>query len=220
MPNGPPPPTERTKLRRKADRGRYDRETIVAILDEAIVCHVGFSVEGLPWVFPTAFARIGDDLYLHGAVANFALKALTAGAEACVSVTLLDGLVLARSAFHHSLNYRSVMVFGSAEAVTDDAEKRAALLAIVEHMVPGRSNATRPPTASELRSTLVVRIAIDEASAKVRTGGPIDEATDYDLPYWAGVLPLTVVRGEAQPDIPSTDEPRNLEKLLGKHQQG
>jgi nitroimidazol reductase NimA-like FMN-containing flavoprotein (pyridoxamine 5'-phosphate oxidase superfamily) len=151
-------------------------------------------------VFPTAFARIDDHIYLHGAVANFALRTLAGGTEACITVTLLDGLVLARSAFHHSMNYRSVMVFGNAEAVTGEDEKHAALLAILEHMVPGRSDATRLPTVKELRSTLVVRIPIDEVSAKVRSGGPIDEAADYQLPHWAGVVPLAVVRGEAQPD--------------------
>lgn len=142
--------TERSQLRRKAERGRYDWDTVAAILDEALVCHVGFAVDGRPWVVPTAFGRIGHDLYLHGAAGNFALRTLTAGADACVTVTLLDGLVLARSAFHHSMNYRSVVLFGRAEAVPDDDEKRAALLAIVDHMVSGRSGATRPPTAREL----------------------------------------------------------------------
>jgi nitroimidazol reductase NimA-like FMN-containing flavoprotein (pyridoxamine 5'-phosphate oxidase superfamily) len=200
VPANRPPGSERTKVRRKADRGRYDRDTVVAILDEALICHVGFAVDGRPWVMPTAFARVDDHVYLHGAVGNFALRTLAGGAEACVTVTLLDGLVLARSAFHHSMNYRSVMMFGHAEAVTGEGEKHAALLAILEHMVPGRSSATRLPTAEELRATLVVRIPIDEASAKVRSGGPIDEPADYELPHWAGVIPLTVVSGEAQPD--------------------
>jgi nitroimidazol reductase NimA-like FMN-containing flavoprotein (pyridoxamine 5'-phosphate oxidase superfamily) len=197
------PATGRATLRRKADRGRYDSQTILTILDEALICHVGFAVGGRPWVVPTAFARVGERLYLHGAVANFALRTLAGGAEACITVTLLDGLVLARSAFHHSMNYRSVMLFGHAEAVTGGEEKRAALLAIVEHMVAGRSGATRLPTPQELRSTLVVRFPIEEGSAKVRTGGPIDDPADHQLPHWAGVIPLTLVRGEPQADVPS-----------------
>jgi nitroimidazol reductase NimA-like FMN-containing flavoprotein (pyridoxamine 5'-phosphate oxidase superfamily) len=187
-------------VRRKAERGRYDREVVDAILDEALLCHVGFAVDGRPWVIPTTFARVGDHVYLHGAVGNSALRTLAAGAEACVTVTLLDGLVLARSAFHHSMNYRSLVLFGQAEEVTDGDEKRAALLAIVDHMVEGRSGASRPPTAEELRATLVVRLAIDEGSAKVRTGGPVDDPEDLALPHWAGVIPLSVVRGEPVPD--------------------
>ena len=150
---------------------------------------------------PTAFARVGEDVYLHGAAGNFALRTLAGGTEACVTFTLLDGLVLARSAFHHSMNYRSVMLFGRAAAVTDNHEKYAALLAIVDHMVEGRSSTTRLPTPHELRSTLVLRLPIAEASAKVRAGGPIDEPADYALPHWAGVVPLNVVRGEPQPDL-------------------
>ena len=186
---------------RKADRGRYDRETVRAILDEALVCHVGLCVDGRPRVVPTTFVRIDDHVYLHGAVGNAALRALAGGAEACVAVTLLDGLVLARSAFHHSMNYRSVVLFGRATAVTDEDEKREALLAIVERMVAGRANSTRPPTPEELRATLVVRLPIGEASAKVRTGGPVDDEADYDLPHWAGVIPLAVVRGEPEVDV-------------------
>jgi nitroimidazol reductase NimA-like FMN-containing flavoprotein (pyridoxamine 5'-phosphate oxidase superfamily) len=192
--------TQRSRVRRKADRGAYDAETVCAILDEALICHVGFSQDGRTWVIPTAFARVDGALYLHGAVGNFALRTLAAGAEACITVTLLDGLVLARSAFHHSMNYRSVVLFGHAEAVVDATEKRHAVLAILEHVVPGRSQSTRPPSAGELRATLVVRFPIDEGSAKVRTGGPIDEPDDVDLPYWAGVIPLTLIRGEPQPD--------------------
>lgn len=191
--------TDRSRVRRKADRGRYDWETVVGILDEALVCHVGFAVEGRPWVVPTTFARIDDSIYLHGAAGNFALRTLAGGADACVTVTLLDGLVLAKSAFHHSMNYRSVVLFGQAEAVTDADEKRAALLAIVDRVAPDRRKATRPPSASELRATLVVRFPIDEGSAKVRTGPPIEEPEDLDLPYWSGVIPLTLVRGEPVP---------------------
>lgn len=200
MPEPNLPATDRSRVRRKAERARYDRDTIEAILDESLICHVGFAVDGRPWVVPTAFARVGGHLYLHGAAANFALRTLASGTEACVTVTLLDGLVLARSAFRHSMNYRSVMVFGHAEAVTDDEEKHGALLAIVEHMVPGRTGGTRLPTAEELRSTLVVRLPIDESSAKVRRGGPINDPADDGLPHWAGVIPLELVRGEPQPD--------------------
>ncbi len=191
--------TDRSQLRRKAGRGSYDWDVVAAILDEALICHVGFAVDGRTWVIPTAYSRIGHDLYLHGAAANFALRTLTAGVDACVTVTLLDGLVLARSAFHHSMNYRSVVLFGRAEAVVDDDEKRRALLAIVDHMVSGRSRATRPPTAKELRATLVARLPIDEGSAKVRSGGPIDDPADVELPHWAGVIPVELVRGEPQP---------------------
>jgi hypothetical protein len=195
------PPTDRTRVRRKADRARYDDDTIRSILDEALVCHVGFAVDGRPWVMPTAFAVVGDWLYLHGAAGNFALKSLAAGtSEACVTVTLLDALVLSRSAFHHSMNYRSVMLFGRAEGVIDADAKRAAMDAIVEHLVPGRSGDTRPPTDAELRATLVVRIPLDEASAKVRVGPPIEDDADLDLPHWAGELPIRLVAGEAVPD--------------------
>lgn len=192
--------TERSRLRRKTERGSYDRETVAAILDAGLICHVGFSPEGAPWVFPTTYARVDDVVYLHGAVGNFALRSLAAGAEACVTVTLIDGLVLARSAFHHSMNYRSVMLFGVAEPVSDEAEKRAALLAIVDHMAPGRSADSRPPTPEELRSTLVVRLPITEGSAKIRTGPPIDDEQDMGLPHWAGVLPLSLLPGPPVPD--------------------
>jgi nitroimidazol reductase NimA-like FMN-containing flavoprotein (pyridoxamine 5'-phosphate oxidase superfamily) len=192
--------TDRSRTRRKADRARYDWDTVTAILDEALICHVGFALDGRPWVFPTTFARIDDRLYLHGAAANFALKSLAGGAEACVTVTHIDGLVLARSAFHHSMNYRSVMLFGPATAVTDVDEKRSAVLAIVEHMMPGRTADTRLPTDTELRATLVVRVPIDEGSAKVRVGPPIDDEEDMHLPHWAGVVPLSVVTGTPQQD--------------------
>ena len=200
MPSAEVVPTERTKVRRLADRGRYDRETIDSILDAGLVCHLGFAVEGRPWVMPTTYARVGDVLYVHGATANFALRTLSEGAEACVTVTLLDGLVLARSAFHHSMNYRSVMVFGTAEKVEDEQEKHDALAAIVEHLVPGRSADTRMPSPQELRKTLVVRLALDECSAKVRTGGPLDDEEDMANGHWAGVLPLVLQPGPPQPD--------------------
>ena len=193
--------TERTRLRRGVDRGRHDRETVCAILDAGLICHVGFALDGRPWVFPTAYGRVDDNLYVHGASGNFGLRALAAGAEACLTVTVVDGLVLARSAFHHSMNYRSVMLFAHAEAVTEPDEKRRALLAIVEHMAPGRSEDARPPSDQEMRKSLVIRIPIDEASAKVRAGGPVDEPDDIGLPYWAGHLPLRLVPGEPVPDV-------------------
>ncbi len=194
------PPSDRTRVRRLAERGRYDRATVRAILDEGLICHVGFAHEGRPWVFPTAYARIGEHLYLHGANANFALRSLADGAEACITVTLVDGLVLSRSAFHHSMNYRSVMLFACAEEVRDAEEKRAAVLAIVDHMVPGRTDGTRAPTDAELRKTLVVRVPLDEASAKVRTGPPVEDEEDFALDHWGGVLPLTLTAGEPVPD--------------------
>jgi nitroimidazol reductase NimA-like FMN-containing flavoprotein (pyridoxamine 5'-phosphate oxidase superfamily) len=193
------PPTERTRVRRLAKRGQYDFETIHAILDEALICHVGFVVDGLPVVIPTIQWREGDTLYVHGSAAARMLRSLKDGVDACVTVTLLDGLVLARSAFHHSMNYRSVVVFGKAREVTGD-EKVRALESLVEHVVRGRSAEVRGPSESELRQTLVLALPIEEASAKVRTGPPIDEDEDYALPVWAGVLPLTLTPGVPVPD--------------------
>ncbi|HUY22422.1 MAG TPA: pyridoxamine 5'-phosphate oxidase family protein [Acidimicrobiales bacterium] len=190
----------RTTLRRKRERGTHERGAIDAILDEGLVCHVGFADGESLFVQPTAYARIGDDLYFHGAPANRMLRALAAGAPACVTVTLLDGLVLARSAFHHSMNYRSVMLLGTAERVDDDEGKRAAMSALLDHVAAGRSTDTRPPSAQELRATLVVRFPIDEGSAKVRQGGPIEEPEDLGLPVWAGQIPLEMVAGAAIPD--------------------
>jgi nitroimidazol reductase NimA-like FMN-containing flavoprotein (pyridoxamine 5'-phosphate oxidase superfamily) len=196
-------PTDRTTVRRLPKRANYDRELVDAIIDEALSCHVGFAIDGRPWVIPTIHARVDDRLYLHGAVANQMLKSLAGGVEACVTVTLVDGLVLARSQFHHSMNYRSVMIFGRATPVDDVDEKRAALHALVEHVVPGRSADARPPNASELRATSVLTLAIDEASAKVRTGGPVDDEEDLALPIWAGQLPVAATYGSpvAEPDV-------------------
>jgi nitroimidazol reductase NimA-like FMN-containing flavoprotein (pyridoxamine 5'-phosphate oxidase superfamily) len=196
-------PTDRTTVRRLPKRANYNRELVDAIIDEALSCHVGFAIDGRPWVIPTIHARIDDRLYLHGAVANHMLKSLAGGVEACVTITLVDGLVLARSQFHHSMNYRSVMIFGRATPVDDVDEKRAALHALVEHVVPGRSADARPPNASELRATSVLTVAIDEASAKVRTGGPVDDEEDLALPIWAGQLPLAATYGSpvAEPDV-------------------
>ena len=188
--------TERTKVRRLSSRGSYERETIYAILDEALICHVGFVVDGQPFVIPTIHWREGDTLYFHGSAASRMLRTLRGGVDACVTVTLLDGLVMARSAFHHSMNYRSVVVFGKARDVSDREEKLRALERLVEHIAPGRSAEVRAPNESELRQTLVLALPLEEASAKVRTGGPVDDADDYQLPVWAGVVPMRIVRGE------------------------
>lgn len=188
-------PTERTAVRRLAGRASYDRALVHAILDEALICHLGFVVEGKPVVLPTIHTRVGEVLYVHGSAASRMLRTLRDGVEACVTVTLLDGLVLARSAFHHSMNYRSVVVFGKAREVGARGEKLAALAALVEHVVPGRGDSARPPNESELKQTLVLALPLEEVSAKVRTGGPIDDEEDYALPVWAGELPLTLTPG-------------------------
>ena len=193
-------PGPRTTLRRLPQRGSYERATIDAILDEALWCHVGFVADGQPFVIPTIHARIGERLYLHGSAASRMLRTLDDGVPACVTVSLLDGLVLARSAFHHSLNYRSVVLLGRAQPVDEPGEKQAALRAIVEHVCPRRSDDVRGPSETELRATSVLRLPIDEASAKVRSGPPLDDEEDYGLPCWAGVLPLRLVSGEPQPD--------------------
>jgi uncharacterized protein len=193
------PETERTRIFRKPGRGSHDRELVHSILDEALTCHVGFVVEGQPFVIPTIHARQGETLYLHGARGNRMLRALGDGVKCCVTVSLFDELVLARSAQHHSLNYRSAMVFGAAREVTDPEEKQRALRAVIEHIAPGRSEQVRGPNETELRSTKVLAIPIDEASAKVRTGHAADDEEDLSLPYWAGLLPVTQVAGEPIP---------------------
>jgi uncharacterized protein len=183
--------TERTQVRRLPERGAYDRATVHAILDEGFICHVGFVVDGQPYVVPTGYARIGETIYLHGSTGS--RLGLRPGMDVCVTVTLLDGLVLARSAFHHSMNYRSVMAIGRTRPVTDPAQKDAALRALVDHIVPGRSAAVRGADRRELAATAVLALPLDEVSAKVRTGPPIDDEPDYALPIWAGVLPLRQV---------------------------
>ncbi|HSB60457.1 MAG TPA: pyridoxamine 5'-phosphate oxidase family protein, partial [Vicinamibacteria bacterium] len=193
-------PTPRTSVRRLPGRAAYDRATVVAILDEAIVCHVGFVVDGQPFVIPTIYARVGDRVYLHGSAASRMLRRLAEGVEACVTVTLLDGLVLARSAFHHSMNYRSVVALGRARPVADPAEKLAALEAIVEHVVPGRSREVRGPDERELAATTVLRLDLQEVSAKVRTGGPLDDPEDMGSPCWAGEIPLRLAALAPVPD--------------------
>jgi uncharacterized protein len=183
------PRTARTKVRRLSDRGRYDTDTIESILDEGFVCHLGVLDGNAVRVVPTNCGRIDEWVYVHGALANASLKA-AAGGEVCVTVTLVDGLVLARAAFHHSVNYRSVTIYGTAEEVTDREEKLRVLEAVVEHIVPGRTADARGPNDSELRQTRVLRIPITEASAKVRTGGPKDDQEDMELPIWAGQIPM------------------------------
>jgi uncharacterized protein len=187
-----PPPSARTRVQRRPGRGAYDSDTISAILDEGLVCHVGFVVDGQPFVIPTTYVRLADQLYLHGAAANRMLNVLASGVDVCVTVTLLDGLVLARSAFKHSMNYRSVVVLGHARAVTDPEEKRRVLNALVEHVMPGRSREAREPNNRELVAALVLALPITEASAKIRRGPPVDEESDYTLPCWAGELPLQI----------------------------
>jgi uncharacterized protein len=200
-PNGPLGPGPRTKVRRLAERANYDREVVHAILDEGFVCHIGICTGGDPVVVPTAYVRVGECLYLHGAPANAALAGALASGVTCVTVTLVDGLVMARSAFHHSINYRSAVVYGPASDVTDPDEKRMALLEFVEHVVPGRSEGTRGPTSSELRATRVVKVEIHEAAAKIRTGGPKDEPEDLELAgVWAGEIPLRVIPQAPVPD--------------------
>jgi nitroimidazol reductase NimA-like FMN-containing flavoprotein (pyridoxamine 5'-phosphate oxidase superfamily) len=201
------PPTDRTTMRRKRERGTYDRAAIHAILDEALVGHVGFVAEHGPVVLPMVYARRGDVVYLHGAAGNDMLKRLAAGIPVCLTVTLIDGLVLARSAFHHSMNYRSVVVFGTGTRVADLSEIRDAADALVEHLVPGRSAEVRPPTDQEMRATLVIRLPITESSAKVRTGGPIEDPEDLGLPVWAGELPLALRAGAPVTDTQGLQVP-------------
>jgi nitroimidazol reductase NimA-like FMN-containing flavoprotein (pyridoxamine 5'-phosphate oxidase superfamily) len=193
-------PTERTQVKRLPKRGAYDRETVFKILDEAFVCHVGFVADGQPFVIPTNYGRSGETLYLHGSAASRMLRTLSEGISVCVTVTLTDGLVLARSAFHHSANYRSVLVLGTARLVTDPAEKMEALRLFTEHIMKGRWDDIRQPTEQEMKGTTVLALPLQEVSAKVRTGGPIDDEEDYSLSVWAGVLPLPVVPAEPIPD--------------------
>lgn len=195
-------PTARTVPSRSRDRARYDRETVHSILDQAYVCHLGFIRDGAPVVLPTLFGRVGEALYLHGSTGSRPLLAAgkaDPGLPVCVTVTHVDGLVLARSAFHHSLNYRSVVVHGTAYQVTDEAERRLALDALVDQVVPGRSADSRPPSAKELAATAVIRLDLTEVSAKLRTGGPNDDAEDLDLPYWSGVVPVAPTYGTPVP---------------------
>jgi hypothetical protein len=189
------PPSERATVKRLAQRGSYDRAKIRAILDEGLICNVAFLVDGQPCVIPTLYVRLGDRIYLHGSPASRMLRALQDGGTVSVAVTLVDGLVLARSAFHHSMNYRSVVLYGIPSAVEDPARKAEILRGLSDHVIPGRWEEVRAPTEQELRRTLVLSIPIEEASAKIRTGPPMDDEADYELPVWAGVVPLSLVAG-------------------------
>jgi nitroimidazol reductase NimA-like FMN-containing flavoprotein (pyridoxamine 5'-phosphate oxidase superfamily) len=199
------PASERVRLRRKRERGSYERETIDAILDEGLIAHLGIVEDGQPLVVPTLHARAGDVVYLHGSAASRTLRVAASGAPVCLTVSLIDGLVLARAAMHHSANYRSAVLVGRGRLVDDPGEMLAGYEAIVERLVPGRWEDVRPPSPNELRATALVALPIDEASAKVRTGGPIDDEEDYALPAWAGVIPLSMHVGEPQPDTRMPD---------------
>jgi hypothetical protein len=188
-------PSARTRLRRKPDRGAFDRETVYAILDAGMICHVAFVHEGSPAVVPTAYGRDGDRLIIHGSSASRAMRTLGEGAELCLSVTILDGLILARSSFHNSVNYRSVIVYGNATVVEETEAKLAAMACLTDHLVPGRWADSRPPTSQELKAMTVLEVPLDEVSAKVRTGNAVDDPGDYDYPAWSGLLPLGVSVG-------------------------
>ncbi|MGH9715075.1 MAG: pyridoxamine 5'-phosphate oxidase family protein [Candidatus Acidiferrales bacterium] len=200
-------PTERTQVKRLPNRGAYDSETVFRILDEAFLCHVGFVVDGQPFVIPTGYARVGQTLYVHGSAASRMLRTLSEGVQVCVTVTLVDGLVLARSAFHHSMNYRSVVILGRATLVDRREEKLEALKAFTEHVVRGRWNDVRQPTEAEMKATIVLALPLDEVSAKIRSGPPKDDEEDYSLPIWAGVVPLRL-----EPGTPVAD-PRLEQKM-------
>jgi len=202
------PNSARTKLRRLPDQGRYDRTTVDAILDAGLVCHVGFVEDGLPVVIPMLYARDGDRVIMHGSSASRLTRALSTGLDACLNVTLVDGLVLARSAFNSSMNYRSVVIFGRATAIEHPADKTRALRLFSEHIMPGRWDEIRPPKDIELAATFVLQMPIEEASAKVRSGPPKDNEEDLDLPVWAGVVPLKLRHGEAVSDTPDIRIPR------------
>lgn len=206
-------PTSRTIPSRLAKRAHYDEATIHPILDEALFCTVSFAVDGQPMAIPTAFARNGNSLYIHGSVGSHFIRAIEHGAPVCITVMLADGLVLAKSAFHHSVNYRSVVIFAHAEKVTDAGEQMDALALITDHLIPGRWDDLRPTTDSEMRKTTVLRFSLAEASAKVRTGGPSDDPDDMGLPTWSGVVPLQTVRLVAVPreDTPAVPLPDYLQ---------
>ncbi|HUF38320.1 MAG TPA: pyridoxamine 5'-phosphate oxidase family protein [Anaerolineales bacterium] len=210
------PKTPRSKLKRLAERGRYDKETVHAVLDAGRIAHVGIAPDGEPVVIPVLYARLGDEIVFHGALASRLLKFLAGGGPVCVTVTIVDGLVLARSLFEHSMNYRSVVAFGRGRLL-EDGEKLAALHAISEHLLPGRWDDARRPTPKELKATTVIAVAIEEATAKIRTGGPKDYEADYALPVWAGVIPLHEASGVPEPDERLADGimlPPYLERIL------
>jgi len=192
--------TDRSQLRRLPKRGSHELKTIHEILDAGFLAHVGFNVSGQPFVIPTLFGRAGETLYLHGSAASRMLRELSTGVPACVTVTLVDGLVLARSAFHHSMNYRSVVAFGTARKIEDPIQKTEALRVVSDHLIAGRWEDVRAPYEQELKATSVLEFAMEEASAKIRSGPPVDDEEDYALPMWAGVLPLTIRSGQPVPD--------------------
>ncbi|MEX2616904.1 MAG: pyridoxamine 5'-phosphate oxidase family protein [Alphaproteobacteria bacterium] len=194
------PVTERNRVRRMHQRGQYDRATVHAILDEGLICHVGYVIDGQPYVIPTAFWREGDHVYLHGSAASRTMRAGRQGLEISLAVTLLDGLVLARSGFHHSLNYRSVIMYGIATAIDEPEAKRAALDRFMDRIAPGRVAECRPITDQELKATTVLSLPLDDVAAKVRTGPPVDDEADYALPVWAGIVPIRQVADAAIPD--------------------
>ncbi len=194
------PGIERTQIRRRPDRALYDREEVVAILDEGFVCHVGFVADGYPQVLPTAYGRMGDEVYIHGSAMSHMLRSLSEGIDVCVTVTLVDGLVLARSARRHSLNYRSVVLYGKARLVTDPTEKMCAMESFVNHVIPGRWDEVRAPDEKEMAQTSVLALPIHEASAKQRKGPPLDAPQDLSPDVWAGVIPVRTVMAEPLPD--------------------
>jgi nitroimidazol reductase NimA-like FMN-containing flavoprotein (pyridoxamine 5'-phosphate oxidase superfamily) len=212
-----PNPTPRTRVVREPQRAIYDRDAVNQILDEAFLCHVGFVTDGQPYVIPTSYGRHGNVLYIHGSAASRMLRNLDQGVPVCITVTLLDGLVLARSVFNHSMNYRSVVILGTATLVDDPAEKLAALRALTEHILPCRWDDSRLPNEKELKATSVLRIPIEEFSAKVRVGPPVDDEEDYAFPTWAGVLPLETTVGAAVADARCNQElPGYLENYSRK----
>jgi uncharacterized protein len=210
------PPTQRSRVKRLHDRARYDRETVHAILDAGLLCHVGYVIDGQPYVTPTAYWREGEQVYWHGSSASRMLRHLKGRPRVCFTVALMDGLVLARSGFHSSVNYRSVMAFGEAEVIEEADAKRAALEAMMERIVPGRWPTLKPPTLQELKATTVVSLALEEVVAKVRSGPPKDEPEDYALDVWAGVVPTSIVLGRpaSDPDLkPGVVVPENLSRI-------
>jgi uncharacterized protein len=207
-------PTQRTKVRRLSKRAVYDKAQVHAILDEGFLCHVGFTQDGQPFVIPTLYARSDETLYMHGSGASRMLKTLAQGVDVCVTVTLVDAYVLARSAFHHSMNYRSVTVLGRARMVAEEAEKMQALRVITDHIVPGRWDEVRGPNELEMKQTVVLALSLEEVAAKVRTGPPADDEEDYALPIWAGIVPIhtqlgePVADGRVLPDVKTVERAR------------